>query len=308
MKKVLIGVSSFLLVGLVTGCSNYNRTTSTTSEVTATTTSDKKQAEYDSAMAKGKEAIVDKDMSKAIAAFQLALEYNKDSKEAPTLIEQSKLYKEIVSLKEKKDYSKALKKLIELTDAEDGSQALKQYGKELTEEINKEVIKEREESKKESEKEAVPKKEVAETKTTAEETVTPKWNPQKKAELAAFMASWGTTMGQNYREYYPGNEVSFYGTYYPSVLNNNTYDGVPIQWSYDGMTANTHNVVGIYSDIDTAVPRKEMGNHLYLFVLYNGQPSVLITMQNQGNNENVLYFDQTQNADLMNGFAQIVGN
>lgn len=306
MKKVLIGLSSILMISLLVSCSNNKETTATNEK---TTTLDKKETtEYDSAMAKGKEALVDKDMSKAIAAFQLALEYKNDSKEAPVLIEQAKLYKEVVLLKKEKDYSKALKKLAKLSDDTEVSASLKEYSKELTEEINKEIIKELEESKKETEqaKEAVKQ---AETKTTVEETNSvPNWSPQKKTELAAFMASWGATMGQSYREYYPGNEVSFYGTYYPSVLTNNTYNGVPIQWSYDGMTVNTHNVVGIYSDIDTAVPRKEMGNHLYLFVLYNGQPSVLITMQNQGNNENVLYFDHTQNADLTNGFARIVGN
>lgn len=299
MKKLLIGVCSCVIIGLMASCSNNKSVTSTTSdEATVTSTSDKKQKEYDSAMAKGKEAIVDKDMSKAAAAFQLALEYRKDSDEAKKLAEQVTLYQNVLSLKDKKEYSKALKELSVLVEAKDGSKALKQYGKELTEDINKEIVEEREDSKKET---TEPSKPTATTNTV--------WNLQKRSELLTFMQSWGDVMGQSYIEYSPSFEANWYGYSFPSTLTRNNIavggNQVILQWSETGTVSDIYNVVAIYSDIATTT---KMERHLYLFTILNGQPVVLVTMQNQGNAENMIYFKQSQNADLNNGFAEIVGN
>lgn len=318
MKKIIIVMSSFFIIGLVTGCSNEKNGTSATSEVTETTTSNKKQSEYDAAMSKGKEAIVDKDSSKAIGAFQLALEYKKDSKEAKKMIEQVTLYQEAISLKEEKDYSNALKKLSELGMSKEGSTSLKRYGKELTDEINKERAKERATKREASKKEA---EKTAETTTQTKETpaltpaptptpaATTLWSHQKRLELFSFMQSWGSVMGQTYLEYAPGTEADWYGYSFPSVLSNNNIavggSQATLQWSTDGNSRDIYNVVAIYSDIATT---DKLKRHLYLFTILNGQPIVLVTMQNQGNNENMIYFDQSQNADLNNGFATIVGN
>ncbi|MEI5993619.1 WxL protein peptidoglycan domain-containing protein [Candidatus Enterococcus mansonii] len=131
MKKRIIGISLFLMLSIMAGCSTKKETTATKE----TTSEEKNTAKYDSAMEKGKEAIVDKDLTQAIASFQLALEYEKDDEEATSLIEQVELYKEAVALKEKKEYSKALKKAVKLVDSKKGSTSLKQYGKELIEEL-----------------------------------------------------------------------------------------------------------------------------------------------------------------------------
>ncbi|WP_207696149.1 hypothetical protein DOK67_0000649 [Enterococcus sp. DIV0212c] len=315
MKKILVGISSFLIIGLVAGCSNNKETSSTSSEATTTTTNDKKQAEYDSAMAKGKEAIVDKDMSKAKAAFQLALEYKKDSDEAKQLVEQVKSYQNIMTLKEEKEYTKALKELSVLVGAKKGSKTLKQYGQELTEEINKEIVKEREDSKKAPEKTKETNEKTEPSKAAAAptpippvtETIVP-WNLQKRLDLLAFMQSWGDVMGQSYIEYYPGFEANWYGYHFPSIFSRNNIavggNQAVLQWSENGTVSNVYNVVAIYSDIATT---DKLERHLYLFTILNGQPIVLVTMQNQGNPENMIYFKQSQNADLNNGFAEIVG-
>lgn len=306
MKRLLIGVCSCVIIGLMASCSNNKSVTSTTSdEATVTSTSDKKQKEYDSAMAKGKEAIVDKDMSKAVAAFQLALEYRKDSDEAKKLAEQVTLYQNVLSLKDKKEYSKALKELSVLVEAKDGSKALKQYGKELIEDINKEIVEEREDSKKETTEPSKPTPPSA-PPTATTDTV---WNLQKRSELLAFMQSWGDVMGQSYIEYSPSFEANWYGYSFPSTLTRNNIavggNQVILQWSEMGTVSDIYNVVAIYSDIATTT---KMDRHLYLFTILNGQPVVLVTMQNQGNAENMIYFEQSQNADLNNGFAEIVGN
>lgn len=309
MKKILVGGSLILSVLLVIGCSNEKGSTSTISETTNTTTN-KKQAEYDSAMAKGKEAIVDKDISKAIAAFQLALEYDKDSAEAKQLVEEVKLYQKAISLKDEKEYTKALKELSVLTGAKKGSKILKQYGQELTEKINKERVKEQVESKKESEQTKETTEPSETKKTSTPPVVEPKtlWNLQKRLELLAFMQSWGDVMGQSYIEYSPEFEANWYGYYFPSVLSRNNIavggNQAILQWSDNGAISNVYNVVAIYSDIATT---DKLERHLYLFTILNGQPVVLVTMQNQGNAENMIYFKETQNADLINGFAEIVG-
>ena len=312
MKKLLIGVCSCVIIGLMASCSNNKSVTSTTSdEATVTSTGDKKQKEYDSAMAKGKEAIVDKDMSKAAAAFQLALEYRKDSDEAKKLAEQVTLYQNVLSLKDKKEYSKALKELSVLVEAKDGSKALKQYGKELTEDINKEIVEEREDSKKETEATKETTEPSKPTAPSAPPTATTNtvWNLQKRSELLTFMQSWGDVMGQSYIEYSPGFEANWYGYSFPSTLTRNNIavggNQAILQWSETGTVSDIYNVVAIYSDIATTT---KMERHLYLFTILNGQPVVLVTMQNQGNAENMIYFKQSQNADLNNGFAEIIGN
>lgn len=150
------------------------------------------------------------------------------------------------------------------------------------------------------------------TSTTTESSATVSlWNNEKKQELARFMDSWGTLMGQSYTAYFPGKDVNFYGFEFPTPLTENAltmtiaYQNEPIdiQWSETGEEPDRYNLVAVYSDIAAG---SMFNNHLYLFTIYNGQPLVLITMQNQGNDNSYLYFNQTENTDLANGFAQIV--
>ncbi|MGY3779374.1 DUF4767 domain-containing protein [Isobaculum melis] len=311
MKKLIIGVSLFLLIG-ITGCSSNDKKKTDEAETSSQVTS----KEYDAAMKKGKEALIDKNMTKAISAFQMALKYKEGNKEAEALIVQAKLYRDGVFFNEKKEYAKAIDRLEALADTKDGSPELKQYAKELKKEITQLVIKESDESKKEAEKakqekEAEKAKAEEQAKIEAPEPATNgtymPWNSQKKIALAAYMNTWGQKMGQSYIEYSPGADVNFYGVNFPSTFaqNNIAVNGAraAINWSGDGTGNNVYNVVAIYSDVETTT---NMERHLYLFTLVNGQPMVLITMQNQGNAENLIYFTETQNTELRNGFAQII--
>ncbi|MHC5216334.1 DUF4767 domain-containing protein [Enterococcus sp. LJL128] len=323
MKKVIMGLSLCLLMGL-TACSNGGKK-NTTDETTTSSSISKEQSEkYEAAIDDGKQAIVDKEISKAVASFQLALEYKTDDREANQLISQAELYQEALSLTEDKEYAQALKKLTKLKETRGGSTALKQYGTNLTDKISKEVKAEREETKKrkateeskqaekeknstEESKEAEKKEETDPSKEAAP-AANSLWNAQKSSALGAFMISWGQTMGQAYIEYSPSSELDYYGVKFPSTFaaGNIAVNGAPasVQWSTDGSASNVYNVVAIYSDVHTT---SAMERHLYLFAIYNGQPVALVTMQNQGNNENLIYFTPTQNADLSNGFAQIIG-
>lgn len=144
-------------------------------------------------------------------------------------------------------------------------------------------------------------------------TVSGKWSAQKAQELATFMTSWGTTMQQTYQAYTPGNNVDFYGSQLPDQALKNGNGGwtvalnkspITLKWSENGTAANgEYAVVATYSDANT---QPEFKKHFYFFTIKDGQPYVLITMQNQGNAENYLYVSETENTDLRNGFANIV--
>ena len=49
-----------------------------------------------------------------------------------------------------------------------------------------------------------------------------------------------------------------------------------------------------------------MQKHVYFFIIENGQPKVYVTQQNQGNENNYMYFNETANAEIKQGFTQIV--
>ncbi|MGG5342008.1 DUF4767 domain-containing protein [Enterococcus sp. AZ192] len=307
MKKIALGV---VLLLLVTGCSGGNESSK---GKTNETTSSVKASAYDSALAKGKEALIEKDMSKAQASFQLALEYKKE-KEAQALLKQVSLYKEATESKEEKEYAASLEKLAELSEIKGGSTLFKSYIQEMIKELAKENTYPIEYKKKEETKETTEKVQESSSieeaqKVEAKSEPNVPWNQEKRTELVQFMASWGQSMDQSYIEYSPNMQVNWYGINFPSTFANNNIavngSRAAVQWSDSGLTDNVYNVVAIYSDMGTT--GATMNNHLYLFTIFNGQPIVLITQQNQGNAENLVYFTTTQNADLNSGFAQIVG-
>ena len=307
MKKIALGV---VLLLLVTGCSGGNESSK---GKTNETTNSVKASAYDSALAKGKEALIEKDMSKAQASFQLALEYKKE-KEAQALLKQVILYKEATESKEEKEYAASLEKLAELSEIKGGSTLFKSYIQEMIKELAKENTYPIEYKKKEETKETTEKVQesssIEETpKVEAKSEPNVPWNQEKRTELVQFMASWGQSMDQSYIEYSPNMQVNWYGINFPSTFANNNIavngSRAAVQWSDSGLTDNVYNVVAIYSDMGTT--GATMNNHLYLFTIFNGQPIVLITQQNQGNAENLVYFTTTQNADLNSGFSQIVG-
>ncbi|ELA67436.1 hypothetical protein SEO_00252 [Enterococcus faecium EnGen0134] len=78
---------------------------------------------------------------------------------------------------------------------------------------------------------------------------------------------------------------------------------VTVQWSEDGTGQADFNLVAVYSDVETG---EYLGQHVYFFGFQNGQPKVYLTQQNQGNENNYLYFNETQNQQLKQGFIDIV--
>lgn len=137
------------------------------------------------------------------------------------------------------------------------------------------------------------------------------WNPEKARELNSFVIEWGKTMKQTYREYTSNNNVDLYGLQLPDrVLTNGdgwqaVVDDVPIKltWSEDGQ-GDAYALVAVFSDADT---QPYLEKHVYFFTVVSGKPRVLVTMQNQGNEHNYLYFKETDNKELKEGFSGLVG-
>ncbi|GEP18767.1 DUF4767 domain-containing protein [Pediococcus argentinicus] len=135
------------------------------------------------------------------------------------------------------------------------------------------------------------------------------WNNDKSRQLESFMKDWQATMHQEYQNYYPGKDVSYYGITYPSSLGSGNIavndHKVSMGWSNDGLGKHDFNVVAIYSDIDHA----KMGAHLYFFAIAsNKKPIVLITEQNQGTPDMLIHFNPTKNTDLEQGFEKIANS
>ncbi len=123
------------------------------------------------------------------------------------------------------------------------------------------------------------------------------------------MATWGQTMGQQYKSYTNQMSVDLYGLKVPQVILNGEWKmaigGVPVsaEWSESGTGQADYQITAVYSDAETEPYLKK---NVYLFGFQQNQPKVLVTQQNQGNPDNYLYFNETANNELKNGFNQIV--
>lgn len=135
------------------------------------------------------------------------------------------------------------------------------------------------------------------------------WDKNKASQLETFVIQWGKTLGQEYKSYNPQNNVSLYGTPLPQAVINGNWKmaineaPVTVQWSEDGTGHADFNLVAVYSDVETG---EYLGQHVYFFGFQNGQPKVYLTQQNQGNENNYMYFNETQNQQLKQGFIDIV--
>ena len=137
------------------------------------------------------------------------------------------------------------------------------------------------------------------------------WNKEKSNKLYQYVKEWEKTLNQNYKEYTIDNKVNYYGLQLPGdtekigqarlVLEGDKL--VSMKWSPEGNQKDVYNIVAVYSDIDNV---RGPASHLYYFTILNGEPIVLVTEQNQGNDKKYLYFKRTANVYLQEGFEKIV--
>ena len=137
------------------------------------------------------------------------------------------------------------------------------------------------------------------------------WNKEKSKKLYQYIKEWEKTLDQNYKEYTIDNKVNYYGLHLPGdtekvgksrlVLEGDKL--INMKWSPEGNQKDVYNIVAVYSDIENV---RGPASHLYYFTILNGEPIVLVTEQNQGNDKAYLYFKRTANVYLQEGFEKIV--
>lgn len=255
---------------------------------------------YNQSMEKAKKAINEEKFEQAESFVEMALENKPKEEEAKNYQKQITSYNQAMAFKKKKETKNAVIKLDEVIKVKDGSIQLVEYAKKEKDKL----AKEKEEPKKESNKKD---KKNKNTKETSEKL----WNTSKADKLRDFMVGFSQAMDQNYKEYSQSQSVDLYGVKLPSAVLNNEWqmavneEAVSIEWSETGEGSKPYQLVAVYSDADTQPYLKK---HVYFFVIENGNPKVFVTQQNQGNEKNYLYFTETQNEDIKNGFSQIVNN
>ena len=137
------------------------------------------------------------------------------------------------------------------------------------------------------------------------------WNKEKSNKLYQYVKEWEKTLNQNYKEYTIDKKVNYNGLQLPGdtekigqahlVLEGDKL--VSMKWSPEGNIKDVYNIVAVYSDIENV---RGPASHLYYFTILNGEPIVLVTEQNQGNDKKYVYFKKTANVYLQEGFEKIV--
>lgn len=276
MKKIVVKILSIIFLTLSLASCGKNDT-------------------YDQSMQKAKEAIIERKFEQADGFVEMALESRPNEEEAIKYQKQIKLYSEALTFKEKKDNKEAIAKFDEVIKIKKGSDKLVEYAKKEKNDLEtqKDELK-KDDSKKES---------------GEKEESNDLWNSSKADNLKRFMSDFSQTMGQDYKEYSHSEDVDLYGIKLPSevlkgkwkmAVNNQP---VQLEWSKTGKGKSQYQLVAVYSDAET---QPNMEKHVYFFIIEDGHPKVMVTQQNQGNEESYLHFKESQNTDLNNGFQSIV--
>lgn len=246
---------------------------------------------YEQSMRKTKEAIIEKKFEQAEGFVEMALESRPKEEEAKAYQKQIELYNEALVFMEKEDTHNAIVKLDKLISIENGSDKLVGYAKDDKARLSTQT-------------------EIAQTDSSSEEVPEKNlWTTEKANALKTFMANFSKTMDQQYQEYNQAQSVDLYGLPLPAAVLDGSWkmaineQPVDIEWSTTGEGRAPLQLVAVYSDADT---QPYLQKHVYFFVLEQGVPKVYVTQQNQGNENNYIYFKESQNGELNQGFSQLI--
>lgn len=135
------------------------------------------------------------------------------------------------------------------------------------------------------------------------------WTVKQDTELSKFMASWQKSMGQSFEGTYDGRAVDYLGIKYPEAIegtwrNDVVYDqNEQLTWYQANSVANSSR----FQAVAAAVGGKasQQWPMLYLFALDTKDNSPVV-LNSQTTNGGVLWFYETANPALKDGFAQIM--
>ncbi|MDI6552833.1 DUF4767 domain-containing protein [Leuconostoc falkenbergense] len=133
------------------------------------------------------------------------------------------------------------------------------------------------------------------------------WNTTKNKQLSTFMSQWQTEMNQTYSGTYDGQKPDYYGISFPTALENGRLSGhikfdnqnTTVEWSPNANSSAKNQVLAV------AVGQTSSNGYnriLYLFIAQEKQPKVYVSQTTNGED---LYFTETQNTALKDGFSQI---
>ncbi|MBO1307595.1 DUF4767 domain-containing protein [Enterococcus sp. 669A] len=288
MKRVMVIIASVLF--LLAGCT------------TKSTGTDDSQT-FEKYVTQAEKLVKEKDYPGAIEEYDKALAV--DTKQDKQLVEDDKAGVNLLITVNKLMDDENYKKVIERLGSSDLRKSEEVIVHKELEDIYQDARKKQQEQWESGDSQP---EESTESSSKATPSTTSLWNAEKGQALEGFMAQWGSGMGQQYENYSNGATGDFYGMSIPNqALERAAIDGKKANLALEkNVTSNQgRHLVAVYSD---AAHSGYMNKHLYLFVVDQGQPKVYVTMQNQGNSENLLYFEETENQDLKNGFAAIVAN
>jgi hypothetical protein len=135
------------------------------------------------------------------------------------------------------------------------------------------------------------------------------WSANQDKQLSDFMKNWQTSMGQSFKETYDGKSIDHLGFVYPDDIKNApqtayVYDQEEqLKW-YQGQGSGRFVVYTAASGGKPEVTRMSLPM-LYLFALdtKDNSPVVLVS---QTTNGQYLWFYETENPQLRQGFSQIL--
>ena len=255
-----------------------------------------KKNEYEKSLYEAKKALSEKKFKHADLYLSKALTEKPGSEEVKIYQSQLKNYQKAIEYKENKEKDKAIEFFDLVIEEIDGSQTLIDYAKE-----EKDAMLKKNDASGSSE--SFPDVEVA-----LDGPKKDLWSKEQTEELTAFISSWEKEMNQTYQLYNDKHSVDFYGMMLPHDVLSCDWkmvvddEPVKIEWSDSGIGSAPYQLVAVYSD---AAHQKGLDKHVYFFVFVDGKPKVYVSQQSQGNENNYLYFNETQNASLAQAFLKI---
>lgn len=142
----------------------------------------------------------------------------------------------------------------------------------------------------------------------ADNKVAPRWSEDQTDSLSSFMSDWEDSMNQDYTGTYDNGSITIDHVEYPAAFKDGSYkkyftvngNSVDLKWAPKADTTAEYQVVAaaIYKGVQGGQSREIV----YLYVLHNGTPDVLV---NQDLNTSRRNFTSSQNHDLQAGFQQI---
>lgn len=137
------------------------------------------------------------------------------------------------------------------------------------------------------------------------------WNKNNEDNLTETLKKWQKAFNTPLEKFTEEKDLDWYGFYVikdlknpQSIWNYHVNNGpVDIVWAPKADINDKINVVAVYSDLE--ILKKESSSQLFLFAIYQGLPLVLVSMQNQGNEQSNFYLEETNSVSLYTIFHHV---